>query len=595
MVIPRFTTLIVLIPFAISVLFWEDTKGTEDTVAFVKDSIAVERDIATALKNIATALEKEQPGTVASSKDELKNIVRALEKEQLDTVASSKDEHAAKTAVIGSNQSAPWQNATKESLIPVLQDGDITAESTEAPEVVIATLKTKSPEVSNVRVRFSDRNVTKSAKADKKLRQEKEAQQKKPIAGFQSSRSNKVEPLQDKDNSKEATKTPEAAVTKQEAKFPRKVRESDHNGTSTRTTVHYSWQREQNGTSTRTTAHYSWHANATESRLPEWMKDYLDWHVKERARYEKASPSKRKSFRFLVMICLQGQTCGGTADRLRSLLLWVLTAARSNRLLLIKWENPCPLEKFLIPNELNWTLPLGLPPLRKRAATIRSPFHWENALSSGRQVMQAKWQAEFLSKEWFSYNPGMTEAESKRIFHHLFRIMFQPSPKVAKMMQQQMEVNNLVPGKYIASHMRAWYPGAPIRNARAKPFEEQQAVMKREVTRVVKCASKLRTDSNTPIYFASDRDNVNEFVRREYNISQHNVYTMQGDNTKPVHIMNGKAGISSMYPIFVDLLIMGHASCVSFDRGGYGRFAMYMSYNGTSCYQSRLSSKCGSD
>ena len=48
------------------------------------------------------------------------------------------------------------------------------------------------------------------------------------------------------------------------------------------------------------------------------------------------------------------------ADRLKSLPFYIAAAASSQRIFLIRWERPTKLEHFLVPNELNWSVPRWL-------------------------------------------------------------------------------------------------------------------------------------------------------------------------------------------------------------------------------------------
>jgi hypothetical protein len=113
------------------------------------------------------------------------------------------------------------------------------------------------------------------------------------------------------------------------------------------------------------------------SDLPLWIQDYILWHGQQRAalnatnwqdtiipddnngdnennnKHNSNKPSRHR-FQFLVVRCLANdQKCGGTADRLRPLPLYVWIAAHLNRILLIQWERPCALQEFLVPPDVN--------------------------------------------------------------------------------------------------------------------------------------------------------------------------------------------------------------------------------------------------
>lgn len=94
------------------------------------------------------------------------------------------------------------------------------------------------------------------------------------------------------------------------------------------------------------------------SNLPHWIQEYMYWHGQQRAALNATNwqdmmdnnDNDEYRFHFLVVRCLaHDQKCGGTADRLRPLPLFVWIAAHLKRILLIHWERPCALQEFLVP------------------------------------------------------------------------------------------------------------------------------------------------------------------------------------------------------------------------------------------------------
>jgi hypothetical protein len=101
------------------------------------------------------------------------------------------------------------------------------------------------------------------------------------------------------------------------------------------------------------------------SKLPSWMKQYLNWHKHQRKQImqnqaNSDSDSVFSSGRFLVMQCLQNDhRCGGTSDRLKPIAFALRTAYYTRRILLIHWDKPSLLEEFLVPPKggLDWRMP----------------------------------------------------------------------------------------------------------------------------------------------------------------------------------------------------------------------------------------------
>jgi hypothetical protein len=325
------------------------------------------------------------------------------------------------------------------------------------------------------------------------------------------------------------------------------------------------------------------------------MQDYFDWHVKEEARFQ-ANPGDWESFRFLVMRCYQSDNCGGTADRLKSLPLLVLMAANSSRLLLIKWGNPFDLEEFLLPNEINWTVPHELLPVlasAPRGAVATTAKRLDRLISTNATVIGSKLQIpgayyETDQWKWSPFTHSQTVDESLLLFHDLFRILFRPSPPVAEMVQQELQQ---ISRPYIAAHLRAKYPGEPYRTAEDEQLSQDQkeAILLRSVTQALQCASHLKP--KVPIYFAADATQANQLVQQHFhnNRTIRRISTLSAQRASSVHLAFAKLEHPSGYfPIFVDLLMMGNADCVSYGRGGFGQLASYLSYNAT-CHQFRRS------
>ena len=98
----------------------------------------------------------------------------------------------------------------------------------------------------------------------------------------------------------------------------------------------------------------------TSTVMPKWMKEYFAWHEQQRAAMTPENWNNG-TFRYLIVRCVaQDDKCGGTADRLKPLPFYILVAHHLQRILLIWWEKPAPLQEFLVPppdGGLDWRLP----------------------------------------------------------------------------------------------------------------------------------------------------------------------------------------------------------------------------------------------
>jgi hypothetical protein len=99
---------------------------------------------------------------------------------------------------------------------------------------------------------------------------------------------------------------------------------------------------------------------STSAALPAWIQQYLHWHQEQRLKYPgKALFNDPNAPNLLVRTCLG--ICGGLVDRLGQLPWDLYLANQTNRVLLLHWHRPVPLENFLLPNELDWTVSVRVP------------------------------------------------------------------------------------------------------------------------------------------------------------------------------------------------------------------------------------------
>jgi hypothetical protein len=94
--------------------------------------------------------------------------------------------------------------------------------------------------------------------------------------------------------------------------------------------------------------------------LPRWIRRYLEWHASARRQFPGASLwDDPRAPKLLVRTCLG--SCGGLNDRLGQLPWDVYVASRTGRVLLLHWHRPVPISHFLLPREVDWTVPSNVP------------------------------------------------------------------------------------------------------------------------------------------------------------------------------------------------------------------------------------------
>ena len=78
--------------------------------------------------------------------------------------------------------------------------------------------------------------------------------------------------------------------------------------------------------------------SSNKASLPQWMKNYFDWHKKQMSQLSTSNWEQQK---FLVLSCLGNQPkCGGLADRLKPLPLLLYFANQTGRIFMIRWDKP---------------------------------------------------------------------------------------------------------------------------------------------------------------------------------------------------------------------------------------------------------------
>jgi hypothetical protein len=326
------------------------------------------------------------------------------------------------------------------------------------------------------------------------------------------------------------------------------------------------------------------------------MKDYFDWHQEQTRGLNESNVEANK---YLILRCTKHEhKCGGVADRLKSLPFFIAAAARSNRIFFIRWDRPKRLEEFLLPNEVNWSVPdwmveqieideikshmrphgSNLIKIYKREKitvleSLLQDFYGGSALYYRIQAeldnstgLDPKEVAKGNLAGWSSY---------EMMFHDLFRSLFKPSPPVAKLVREKMESANLTAGNYVSCHHRAFYA---IEN---KKHKRNPRHLEKKALNAVNCASNIMPGA--PVYFASDSQQSIEAVRRSAKKRNRPVVTIHEETEEALHLDKADnwelQDPSEYYPTFVDLLLMANGHCTAYGEGGFGRFASLLSFN----------------
>lgn len=311
---------------------------------------------------------------------------------------------------------------------------------------------------------------------------------------------------------------------------------------------------------------------------PQWMKDYLNWHDFQRRTWSRETFYEK---RWMVMQCLSSNNkCGGTSDRLRPILFQLKVAYLSKRILIVYWNKPFSLTKFLVPPRggMDWRAPPWLVELietrgigrvsgKSTGGVVNAAISETPMFVLARMIMQDY----HAGRYWYDEQLQPGEPNFETIFHHVWKIMFTPSAAVRQRLEQSMSEMGLLPYQYTAAHCRVLYAKDD------SPQWQQQTWAENAVN----CASELRPQ--LPIFFTSDSADATVYAQKYGQSRNATVQTRIPDPNPPLHIefSGGWRPAVDYIDGFVDLYILAEATCITYNKGGYGVFGSLIGRNAT--------------
>jgi hypothetical protein len=313
--------------------------------------------------------------------------------------------------------------------------------------------------------------------------------------------------------------------------------------------------------------------------LPEWMKDYFEWHHKQ---LQLLNETNWESHRFLVMRCLEkdsGGSCGGTSDRLQNAPLILYHASQLNRILLYKWEVPAPLEEFLLPppGGMDWRIPKWLDDKLEFAQNATSVQVTGTSMVDEDAILVDNIGHAGMTHGQQQYD-GLKQANEssyEEIYHDCWSVLFQPSPPIAALIEESLERLYLIPGTYTSVHIRSRYLSSQTDNISM-------------IHKAINLACSLRP--GVPIYVAADSKKVLRVAVEYGRRTKGGRVVARMDRNEPLHIDRGKKYLSgkfrhnrqpaeAYYDTFVDLYMLKLAECTAIGQGGFGLWANRLSKN----------------
>ena len=340
------------------------------------------------------------------------------------------------------------------------------------------------------------------------------------------------------------------------------------------------------------------HVNITS--LPSWMMEYFEWHQQQRLTILQPDvwqDSQRRPKLLILQCTEQNVKCGGLSDRLKPLPLILLGAAKSKRILLIRWKNrPTKLEHFLLPpvgpTSLDWTVPIWLdeyldatPNLKTKHVHNVKPFMKQVTSSPNVPVITTTIQwwdgGEQAYKDYLEL--GKDDDQFRRIYHDLFfGVLFTPTKPILDILATVYETTPLHGrNEYTVAHYRSLW------------WEQQdppaQQVIDDVAMNSIKCANQI--SPNKPIYFATDNKDAQKaiinYISTKNNDDHPQIVVIPHKQLLHLDRTPSNTTIEEIYPIFVDLLLLANGNCVSFGDGGFGRYGLMLSRN-YNCYHRHI-------
>ena len=354
--------------------------------------------------------------------------------------------------------------------------------------------------------------------------------------------------------------------------------------------------------------------------LPKWLADYFDWHIAMRKKYpgnkiltDPDAPG--------VLIKACAHKCGGLHDRLGGLGWDLYLANQTRRVVLMHWCIPAPIEEFLQPNAVDWTLPKWeMWDERLFSNLTQTHFHCSRAVEEWKGLFDG--YVEYMQgDEFFERNVDLAldRAVNGEYRHHkvlrykvlgvdrrlqqrlllrhnekdqiawtdsfpaMFWTLFKPSEGLQKELDKAfLELGVSAPRDrnappFYAIHARIRHPrghagqdlvskigekGGPDKFGMAWDGEQKQFAIN-VAEHALECAQKRHLDRHafypSHYVFYADSEDLVTYMGHEHNADGVHVRNMTGVEALHVDRQQGYPP-PSYYPAFVDLFVAAQAS-----------------------------------
>uniref|UniRef100_A0A7S0Q474 O-fucosyltransferase family protein n=1 Tax=Coccolithus braarudii TaxID=221442 RepID=A0A7S0Q474_9EUKA len=237
-----------------------------------------------------------------------------------------------------------------------------------------------------------------------------------------------------------------------------------------------------------------------------WLHSYQDFHRADR---------HSRHANYIVYTCRENMPgthnhCLGLGDRFRHIAFMLRLAAATQRILLIDWASPLPLERYFSPASIDWRLTTQ-EFVKTRAEPVLRWGITKKPLPSTRYVRivgNMQWSSMLAS-----YEPSNSTMNSNFLapsFSCLWRFMFTPSAFLeAQIREQRRLIFGVEHAPYNAIHLRMGdgAPGSAF-DLRTVPKSDVR-LDRREAEKVLGCVANY---SSLPVFLATDNAHLKTTV-----------------------------------------------------------------------------------
>ena len=185
-------------------------------------------------------------------------------------------------------------------------------------------------------------------------------------------------------------------------------------------------------------------------------------------------------------------------------------------------------------------------------------------------LIRSRYQSFNGGSDWYDTQLTPGEPDFQTIFHDVWRLFFTPNPNIAQRIDSELRRLHLVPGQYVAAHLRALYA------IDQRPQEQ----IRSWTHNALNCASQLLRpgQSSHSIFFTSDSKDATVMAARYGQMKGAAVQTRVPQPNPPLHLDFERnwanRPVSDFYDTFIDLYLIALGGCVTYNKGGFGHWGL---------------------